>query len=248
MKKILLILLALPFTLLLSCKNAECIKKCKNTSDISTAPLSSRLVLQEGLNVWRASYAQLVKDSVVGNSGKPDVLAFPVKDLKILHALDSKNPNISFWFYMEEDSIPKFALSNENDSTQFLIIEKGNAVKKDSAFMNPKFSKWKSWCASTKDRFVYVKLYRYNWDELFKLIDTSVNDILCIENVAHTVNSDSQIYKVPKESSNGVYVEGFVVLDIILWGAKSGLTENRKGWKVSDKFDFAMPCPKFCPM
>ena len=213
MKQLTTLLTALPFVALVACQSAD-----PNTDEmmaietVTSGTLPSRQILVEGVRIWQASYDQLVKDSVFGNSGHRDSLVFSLNLLNELREKCDTCENINFWIYLEED-IPKFALANEGDSSQLLIDVDGAGRFVSYNSLQAKFAAWKDLVHATEGGLVYVKLYRYNWASLMTLIGTESN--LCIENVAHTVHANSEIYEVIKRSTTGAEIEGYIALDVI---------------------------------
>lgn len=206
-----------------------------------------RRVYVNTVNMWHSSYQTLLENGVFGRSLAKDKLTFKLDSLNAF----KKDSIVEFWIYLDNYQ-PKFAIANESDSTSFLISNGDTCGLRSYSTLQAELEAWKHFVDSMKNQFVYVKKYSYTWSDLLASMDTNSDqdhNTLVLEVVAHSVTTDNKWFEVEQfKDKDDVIMEGYIAIDILISGTNTGSTSKifDEFWQKSNKYDFALPCPKAC--
>jgi len=213
-----------------------------------TCLLPMRYVFPEAVTLWQNMYDQVKEMGPFKNTSGYDRVSFNPDSLNRLYdqsALGNSSCRvILIRYYLDEDTIPKLALANEEDTSRFLIYQEDSSnVFRTYAELQDGFNKWKDFFTKNNPEeggapYVWVKMYRYNWSAVHLILGEDRTNNLQIENVAHTISSENTLYELPGMSNKN---EGYIAFDILIWKNSEAIANT------VDDYDFVMPCPRNCP-
>jgi hypothetical protein len=223
--------------ILLLCLSMPILAQSQNSSD-------DRKVLSQTVTMWQNNYSYIEKIKLIGTNPADNNMVLP-KD-KLITAFQGLNAaTINFWYYMQEDNIPRIAIElpvDENRMTYFLVHNNENQWEpQEMSTLGDYFTAWKNLAYDTTNILIYVEMYQFDKEYVFNALNNSEGLDVTIENVVHSIAPNTTRYLAPSEHKGpqAEDYEGFLVLDILI--KLDGDTQD------PSHINFARPCPKLCP-
>lgn len=220
-----------------------------DTPSCDSCCITPRKVTNIGIIEWRAVYQKLSELGVIGSSViNPDTVSFSLNSLESLYGqrVDSSSKGIIvFRYYLDStDTLPKIAIGNGLDTSEYLIKKGGNSTIVKSSYLESSFKNWRQFLSDRSSYLIKVTSYNYCWGIIGKGIQETPNGRLYIENLAHTVSPLDTVRYLILNNGN----EGYMAFEIALkFGSYVFPVPKTNQMGIASKFiDFAAPCPKNC--
>lgn len=210
---------------------------------------TTRKVLHEAATLWMDAYTHMKKMNYIGTEASYEtsqIYFYSKENLNMLRALKPDSPNLSFRFYLGDDSLPHFGLVNDY-SASMIIVDADNVSKiVDTSDYSSKVVDWLSYLDTNNPTMAYVRSYTMLWTSIDTIMGDE-NTYLRVDPVVHTLSPYDPNYQVSDPT-----IEGFLAFDLLVRGAMSNTVESIYSSMVpapstTEYYDFAMPCPKNCP-